>query len=580
MRASALVALDVATDVAGATAIDDLLERAVTGALSVCNADFAGVVLAGDVATRGRTMRPGVAAAALRRLSSSTLVASSMTSGDTVRLARGEDAHADALLDATGQTGLVAAPIGSTGVLVVCGAATELMVDAVGAMASLLAASVDRVTESKRLTRLALYDATTGLPHWAAYQRRLGAAMTAASASQQQLTLLLVDLRRVSEIADSFGRTPTRELLRKLAAALRDVAGPDALLGRTGSQQLAAAVPGDGLVMADRLATALEQPVRLGSRVVNVPVQIGLARAPEHGRTAVLLMDHAETALREARTAGDRRRIVVYRPQLTASTHDRLVTEANLRQALAGDELRVRYQPQVDIASGRIVGAEALVRWERPAEGLMTPDRFIPVAEATGLIAAIDLFVLGEACRELRTWLDDGFDLEVAVNLSAATLDEPGVGDTVLRTITAAGVPTHRVELEVTETMAADDGQWRTTLEALREAGVRVAMDDFGTGQSSLGRLDRLPLDRLKIDRSFVAGIGDEGSTLVTAIVAMAHGLGLEIVAEGVETEEQLAFLAERGCERYQGYLCRPPLPPDELLAVASSRNSSSTATA
>jgi EAL domain-containing protein (putative c-di-GMP-specific phosphodiesterase class I) len=261
---------------------------------------------------------------------------------------------------------------------------------------------------------------------------------------------------------------------------------------------------------------------------------------------------------------------------MSAATLERVELENDLRQALDRDELRLHYQPLVDLATDRIVGFEALVRWQHPTRGLVPPLAFVPLAEETGLILPIGAWVLETACRQARRWSEEYPEspLVMSVNLSARQFNQPSLVDEVRATLAATGLAPERLELEITESVLLDEGEENsTTLRALRDLGVRLVLDDFGTGYSSLSYLRRLPLDTIKIDRSFVDGIDEDNSNLpiVRAVIALAHGLGIEVVAEGIETEGQLEVLRDLVCDRGQGYYFARPQPPDALSDLLAS---------
>jgi EAL domain-containing protein (putative c-di-GMP-specific phosphodiesterase class I) len=280
----------------------------------------------------------------------------------------------------------------------------------------------------------------------------------------------------------------------------------------------------------------------------------------------------AEVALVRAK-ASPGPRYVLFEPEMSEETLQRVELENDLRRALERDELRLHYQPLVDLASERIVGLEALVRWEHPTRGLVPPLSFIPLAEETGLIIPIGRWVLETACRQARRWLDElpESPLVMSVNLSARQFGQPTLVEDIAATLAATGLPADRLELEITESVLLSESEDNATaLRAIRDLGVGLVLDDFGTGYSSLSYLRRLPLDTIKIDRSFVDGIDDDNSNLpiVQAVIALAHGLGIEVVAEGIETAGQLARLRELVCDRGQGYYYARPQPPEALAAL------------
>jgi EAL domain-containing protein (putative c-di-GMP-specific phosphodiesterase class I) len=322
---------------------------------------------------------------------------------------------------------------------------------------------------------------------------------------------------------------------------------------------------GTAAAAADIILEAMREPWVLGRRSLRSTCRIGVALGDD-GVAADVLVERAETAL-EAASASRGEVVVTYGPHLAASAHERLVFETLLQEALRSSELLVRYQPQVDVATGRITGAEALVRWQRPS-GLVTPDRFIPAAESSGVIVDIDRWVLHEACLQGQRWAAEGRDpLRIACNVSSLTLAAPGFAAAVLSELATSGLAPDLLEVEITESLSLFEGEDAVReLTVLRDHGVHVAIDDFGTGYSNVGRLRDLPVDRVKIDQSFVRDItGRAGAAMCSVIVGLAHTLDLDVIAEGVETDEQLVVLSDLGCAEFQGYLVSPPVAADEF---------------
>jgi EAL domain-containing protein (putative c-di-GMP-specific phosphodiesterase class I) len=323
----------------------------------------------------------------------------------------------------------------------------------------------------------------------------------------------------------------------------------------------------------------MHAPFEVQGQPIYISASMGVSLFPEDARDVDHLLRHADAALFQAKASG-RNLYAFYTPELTARARSHVQVEAALRQALEHDELRVYYQPVHDLASGQVVGVESLVRWQHPQRGLVPPCEFIPVAEECGLIAAIDAWVLDQACRQMRQWLDDGVALDfVAVNLSSRLFGRDGLEQRVARALQESGLQPRHLELEVTESAIMQNiDQSVALLQRLRALGVQLAIDDFGTGYSSLMRLKRMPVQKLKIDQGFVAGLpGDaEDAAIARAIIALARSMGLSVVAEGIERPDQAAFLLDHACDFGQGYWYGRPQPADELpwaRAVATESN-------
>jgi len=327
----------------------------------------------------------------------------------------------------------------------------------------------------------------------------------------------------------------------------------------------------DAARVAEKVLDTLRVPFHIEGREIFVTASIGISLYPEDGRDADTLVKNADAAMYRAKEQG-RDNYQLYGPALNATALERLALEGSLRRALAQDELVVHYQAILDVESGRVRIMEALLRWQHPELGLVPPADFIPLAEVTGLVIAFSPWVLRTACTQARAWQDAGYrDLAVAVNLSARQFQHPDLVAQVKRALDESGLEARFLELEITESSAMHGAE--TSVHIMRELkalGVRIAIDDFGTGYSSLSYLKRFPIDTLKIDRSFIAEItrDPEDAAIATAIIALAHTLKLRVVAEGVETDEQLAFLTARRCDRVQGYLFGAPTPAEECARV------------
>ena len=434
----------------------------------------------------------------------------------------------------------------------------------------------ERKAAEQEIQQLAFYDPLTNLPNRRLLQERLKYGIDVERRYGKKLALLMLDLDRFKVINDSFGHQAGDELLQQVAlritTRLRDVD----MVARLGGDEFVVllediAQSKDAARVAEEIITDLTKPFSLTqSDNVQIGASIGISLYPQHGDSLELLMDHADAALYKAKDAG-RGCFAYYSEDLTRAARERIALETRLRRGIEQQELRVFYQPQVDIASGGIVGAEALVRWQDPLEGLVPPPRFIPIAEETGLIVEIGEWVLRETCRQGRQWLDVGLPpLTLAVNVSPTNFV---VATFVLwwQVLGETGFPPSQLELEITESGLMENQDNATAiLNSLRAQGVRLAIDDFGTGYSSLAYLKHFPLDVLKIDKSFIDDIphNKDDMEIAATIVAMGHTLGFKVMAEGVETPEQLAFLRKNSCDIYQGFIKSRPLPAEEFAEL------------
>lgn len=425
-----------------------------------------------------------------------------------------------------------------------------------------------KASEAK-LDHLAHHDPLTGLPNRLLLISRLEHGIEKAQREDRQMALLMLDLDRFKDVNDIFGHLAGDELLRELAERLTSrLRGVDTIC-RLGGDEFTVLLdeitqPEDAAKVANDIIAALSQPCRLqvGSEV-RVGVSVGISLFPQHGSTPEELLKHADTALYRAKTEG-RGRFKYFSEDQTQAARERIELETRLRRAIQEKQLHLHYQPQVHIATGDIIGVEALVRWNDPDFGMIPPGRFIRVAEETGLITEIGNWVLEEACRQGREWMDHGLpNITIAVNLSSHQFLHSDITQIVADTLSATGFPADRLELELTESALMErEEEAIQILNRLHVTGVRVAIDDFGTGYSSLAYLKLFPLDVLKIDKSFVDDIPlhRDDMEITATIIAMAHTLRLKVLAEGVETHAQLEFLRSQGCDFYQGYLNNRPM--------------------
>lgn len=436
------------------------------------------------------------------------------------------------------------------------------------------------------LVQLAHFDPLTGLANRAFWMEQTESTLAAAAHNGKNVAVIFLDLDRFKHVNDSLGHSHGDLLLRTVAERMQACLRSRDVLARIGGDEFVALLPWvkgrDGAaVVAKKITRALSAPVSLEGHEITVTASLGVAMYPDDGATAEALLRHADTAMYSVKGSG-RNNWRFFSPEMHEHVSQRLVIEAGLRRALApdADELRLEYQPQVDVRSGQVLNVEALLRWDHPELGAVSPERFVPVAEETGLIEALGHWVVRHACKQIDEW-QNGPDapllsqVTVSVNVSAMEFNRPHFMQHLREALASMRAPAHRLELEITESLlvqASPDLLER--LKAINELGISLALDDFGTGYSSLGYLKRLPLSKLKIDRSFVTDIpGDaEDEAIIRATLSMAHDLGLHVVAEGVETPAQRDFLRRHGCDVFQGWLYSKALRPEDLVAWLRSR--------
>lgn len=437
----------------------------------------------------------------------------------------------------------------------------------------------ERRNTEQRLHHLAYYDDLTGLPNRALFIDRLERAALDFKRHGRSVGLLYMDLDRFKQINETIGHDAGDALLKGVAQRLRGCVREIDSIGRMGGDNFAVLLSelNDGQeagLVARKILDGLERPFTIAGQEFTVTGSIGISIYPGDGDDIKALLKNADAALDYAKDRG-RNNYQFYSTHMTATTFERLVLENALRKALERDEFELHYQPQLNLAQGRVVGCEALLRWRHPELGLVSPMRFIPLAEDTGLIVPITAWVLRAACRQAQAWHAAGLPpMRMAVNISSRHFREPGLVEMVEQVLTDSGLPADLLELELTESVIMEHTDTAVdTIGRLWALGVQLAMDDFGTGYSSLSYLKRFPMQILKIDRSFINDLtSDPGDAALTrAIIVMAHSLDMQVVAEGVETAEQLEFLRKEGCDFMQGYYYSPPRPADEFEALLRS---------
>ncbi|KKL76526.1 hypothetical protein LCGC14_2044020, partial [marine sediment metagenome] len=452
----------------------------------------------------------------------------------------------------------------------------SLVVDAAGNPKAFIRVARD-ITERKRaeetIKHLAYHDALTDLPNRTLFEDRLTIALAQARRTKRMLAVMFLDLDHFKVVNDTVGHAEGDKLLGSVGERLMSLVREGDTVARVGGDEFVLLSAGvahvdDAVEVAERVLEGFRRTWVLQGHEFHVTTSVGIAVYPGDGDDAETLLRNADTAMYRAKEHG-RDNYQLYTPAMNARIAERLAVENDLRHGLERGEFVVYYQPQVNIGTGRIVGMEALVRWQHRERGLVLPAEFIPVAEETGLIVPLGEWVLRTACAQNRTWQEAGFPpLRVAVNLSARQFQQRNLIETVAQVLKETGLDAHWLQLEITEGVAMQDADLTiAVLRGLRAMGVQISIDDFGTGYSSLSYLKRFPIDVVKIDRSFVRDItvDESDAAIATAVIAIAHNLKLKVIAEGVETEEQLAFLKGRRCDEMQGYLFSRPVPAREF---------------
>jgi diguanylate cyclase (GGDEF)-like protein len=440
---------------------------------------------------------------------------------------------------------------------------------------------INDITEAKhyerRLQHQAHHDPLTGLANRTLLHDRLGFAIEHTVREHSLGAVAFLDLDNFKYINDTFGHEAGDMVLREIAERLREGVRDDDTVARVGGDEFVLVInnePSAGHVadLVERIRHRVSAPVVVDDNDILPGVSIGVSLFPRDGDSADRVMRAADAAMYHAKTMG-KNNWQFYSPELNQAVHEQLLLEASLSRAIHDDEMVVGYQPKVDLRTGKVVGAEALVRWSHPDKGMILPGRFIPVAEETGLIVPLGMLVLSKVCETLKAMQAEGVeDFVISVNLSARQLRQRQFVHRLGEMLDRYQIDPASLELEVTESQLMDQpADAVDALTQLKALGVRLSIDDFGTGYSSLSYLQKFPVDFIKIDRSFLSDIGRDGNSVITrAIIALGHGLQMKVIAEGVETREQISFLRDYGCDQMQGFYFSPALPRDSLRQMVS----------
>lgn len=436
----------------------------------------------------------------------------------------------------------------------------------------------ERHKAQEQINYLAFHDELTGLPNRRFFQKYLKEVLEKSEDNKSIFAVMFIDLDRFKIINDNLGHNNGDVLLKMVAKRIKNTT-PNETVARLGGDEFTIILQdinhiSNAVSMAEQLICEFEKPFTLGGYDLFVTASIGIALYPHDGTNAEMLMKHADIAMYRAKEQG-RNNYNIYKPIKANNGLDQLTLESSLRKGLQNEEFELYYQPQIDMKTGQIIGAEALIRWNHPKLGVISPGTFIPVAEETGLIVSIGEWVIREACQQIQEWKYFDPYFKISVNLSVRQFLNQNLVEKIRKILLETNTDPQCLELEVTESMTMDVDHTIEVIGQLKSLGVKISIDDFGTGYSNLYYLKKFSIDGLKIDKSFVRDImvDTNDADIVATIVAMAKNLGIDVIAEGVETEEQLNFLLKHGCNKAQGYLFHPPIPAEKFALLLNTRN-------
>jgi diguanylate cyclase (GGDEF)-like protein len=448
-----------------------------------------------------------------------------------------------------------------------------------GGLVAVVRDITERTYAEEQIKHLAYHDALTGLPNRLLFKDRVTVALSHAQRNNSRLAVLFLDLDRFKVINDSLGHNVGDQLLQEVAARVQACLRDSDTVARLGGDEFTILLPNliasdDAAPVAQKILDSIRAPFHIEERELFTSTSIGISLYPEDAADAETLIKNADTAMYQAKEQG-RDNYQLFNAYVNARALQRIALEHALRRALINEEFDVFFQPIVDLRTGVVTGMEALLRWNHPELGSVPPSTFIPLAESTGIMMPIGAWALRQACMRAKEWQDAGFhNLSLAVNLSVTQLQSVDLVQRVRAALDETGLPADQLELEITESSAMQSPEISLrVLSELKKLGIRISLDDFGTGHSSLAYLKRLPIDTVKIDQSFVRDIDADpnSAAIVTAIIAMAHSLRLKVIAEGVELEEQAIFLRRYGCDMMQGFLFTKPVPAHEFGILLAS---------